>query len=75
MYENKTETTTPTTSTPSWKSKTVIGSVVAVVCGILSFCGVDISADAQSVITDNLAAIGAAIGSLFGIYTAIKGSK
>ena len=48
MPENQTET-------PFWKSKTVIGSVVAVVCGILSFCGIDISADTQSVITDNLA--------------------
>lgn len=66
MPENQTET-------PFWKSKTVIGSVVAVVCGILSFCGIDISTDTQSVITDNLASIGAAIGSLFGIYTAIKG--
>ena len=43
MPENQTET-------PFWKSKTVIGSVVAVVCGILSFCGIDISADTQSVI-------------------------
>lgn len=74
MLENKTETT-QTAPAPSWKSKTVIGSVVAVVCGILSFCGIDIGADTQSVITDNLAAIGAAIGSLFGVYTALKGNK
>ena len=58
MPENQTET-------PFWKNKTV--------CGILSFCGIDISADTQSVITDNLASIGAAIGSLFGVYTALKG--
>lgn len=70
MPENQTET-----STPFWKSKTVIGSVIAVVCGILSFCGIDISADTQSVITDNLASIGAAVGSLFGVYTAVKGNK
>lgn len=68
MPENKTEN-----SLTNWKSKTVIGSVVAVVCGVLSFCGIDIAADTQSVITDNLASIGAAIGSLFGIYTALKG--
>lgn len=68
MPENQTEI-------PFWKSKTVIGSVVAVVCGILSFCGIDISADTQSVIIDNLASIGAGIGSLFGIYTAMKGNK
>lgn len=59
--------------TPFWKSKTVIGSVVAVICGILSLCGIDISADTQATITDNLASIGAAIGSLFGVYTALKG--
>ena len=65
MPENQTET-------PFWKNKTVIGSVVAVVCGILSFCGIDISADTQSVITDNLSSIRPAIATLFRLYTPLK---
>lgn len=65
--------TMPEPQKPFWQSKTVIGSVVAVVCGILSFCGFDISADTQSVITDNLASIGAGVGSLFAVFITLKG--
>ncbi|OLA82127.1 MAG: hypothetical protein BHW58_02200 [Azospirillum sp. 51_20] len=59
--------------TPFWKSKTVIGSVVAVICGILSLCGIDISADTQATITDNLMSVIAGIASLYGLFVALKG--
>lgn len=68
-----TENSTPETNQPFWQSKTVIRSFVAVICTVLSVCGLDVSADTQNIIVDNVASIGGGIASLYLIVTAFKG--
>ncbi len=56
-------------------NKKYLAGVIAVVCALLSFFGFEVSEDTQSLIADNLASIGAAVGSLYAIFAAFKSGE
>ncbi len=55
-------------------NKKMLAGVIAVACALLSLFGFEVSEDTQSIITDNLASIGAALGSLYAIFAGFKSS-
>ncbi len=62
----------PEFTKPWWKSKGVIGGLVAVIAGLAGLFGVDVD---QPVLTDIILQVGAAIGGVLAVIGRIKAEK
>lgn len=58
-----------------WKSKGVIGGVVAAVCGIAGLFGVVVAPEDAEIIVTSVTAIGGAIGGIIAAVGRIKATK
>ncbi len=64
---------------PWWESKTIWGSIITVVAVASGLFGIQIDAQTQGLLVDNITALvsagGAIVGALLGIYGRVKADK